>query len=43
MLEKSVDAVAVKGSSTTIPIPNRKDRLALQFTDKMLYKASGLK
>ena len=43
MLEKSVDAVAVKGSSTTIPIPNRKDRLALQFTSKMLYKASGIK
>ena len=43
MLEKPVDAIAVKGSSTTIPIPNRTDRLALQFTDKMLYKASGLK
>ena len=43
MLEKPVDAIAVKASSTTIPVPNRKDRLALQFADKMLYKASGLK
>ena len=39
VLEKSVDAVALKGSSNIVPIPNSKDRLALQFTDKMLYKA----
>ena len=43
LLDHSVDAVAIQGCKGTIPIPNRKDRLALQFDGKMLYKTEGVK
>ena len=43
VLDKPVDAVAVQGRSSTVSIPNCKDRLALQFVDKMLYRAEGVK
>lgn len=43
LLGQKVDAIAIQGCTSTIPIPNRDDRLALQFDGNMLYKAEGVK